>query len=356
MMPYTHIVGALDIGLFVTCVETPSWNPYFIAGLVTGSLWPDIDHPYSTISRVLKPVSRFVEMRWAHRTFLHSLLAVVIMSAILFPVQLWQPLLYKGVFYGMVAHLLLDTLNFSGVPLIWPFAKFYFVMVKDPRWCIKVGSRNETAFATFLTIVLIFVYFPAKYSFHSYVFKLMGGPMGMQGEAQKMYNHNDVVIEIDGMLSVGQTILTKERYNILAIRGMNLWIEKDGYVNVIAEFPGIFASSISGSKINLIPIRKVRRHSEHFLKKYIPFDSIQLPENTRFVDGTMQIESTPDVIIEYLVTGEEATFSCISMSEKKDFVLVKIMYATPRIWNELRGRGIFVYNADLTFGITEEEK
>lgn len=82
-----------------------------------GSLLPDVDHPYSTINRLLilpKLFCLFIR----HRTITHSvwMLAGIMLLAFTY---LPQPAAI-GLSIGYASHIILDTLTPAGVPIFYP--------------------------------------------------------------------------------------------------------------------------------------------------------------------------------------------------------------------------------------------
>lgn len=92
---------------------------------IIGSILPDIDHPNSKINKY-NPLSSFICAIVKHRTFTHSLLWMVVVSLIglLLKVNTWAIL---GLNIGILSHLILDMLNPTGVPLLYPYKKKFHV-------------------------------------------------------------------------------------------------------------------------------------------------------------------------------------------------------------------------------------
>ncbi len=122
------IVACADAGLYAS-----------IAAAI-GALIPDIDHPQSSIGRLLWFVSFPVNNRFGHRGVVHSL-------------SLWSIPLIIGlvsgstvlqwVSIGCISHCVLDTMNKSGVRLFEPFSSTIVVCPANSNYRISTASVNE---------------------------------------------------------------------------------------------------------------------------------------------------------------------------------------------------------------------
>lgn len=112
-----------------------------------GSLFPDIDHPYSLIGRYL-PFARLFNLK--HRGFTHSLFGLVIFSGI---VSLFSIDWGIGFFIGYLAHLLADSLTPTGVAWFYP-------VVKDKKNFLRIrtGSFFEYLLSWFFIIFSLGMY------------------------------------------------------------------------------------------------------------------------------------------------------------------------------------------------------
>jgi len=126
-------------------------EPYPAASMAAlGSLLPDVDTQNSMIGRMV-PGSWWLESRFGHREFLHSL-------------TFWLPLLWIGLWFplmgwivwGAISHTLLDTLNIWGVRLFWPSHRLAVFGGKNMRF--RVGSPAEMVFLIVLMLATYGVY------------------------------------------------------------------------------------------------------------------------------------------------------------------------------------------------------
>lgn len=105
----THLASGL-----VLAAMAPTQTLAVSAGLVVGSLLPDIDTKSSLLGRHVPILPKLLK----HRGFTHSL----ILPLVLF---LFDPT--RALSVGMLAHLLLDAFNPDGIPILWPCKKRFSI-------------------------------------------------------------------------------------------------------------------------------------------------------------------------------------------------------------------------------------
>ncbi len=125
--------------------------PYALLAAMFGSLFPDIDHPHSYISRgYWEFLSRVVTATTEHRGWTHSIFGAVVFT-IAAAVVLWyfqgDVRVSLGFMFGYISHLLSDSLNPSGVNWLWPKEDRYGLGI------ITTGSEGEVVFQKILTFL-----------------------------------------------------------------------------------------------------------------------------------------------------------------------------------------------------------
>lgn len=143
MNAVTHSVfgaGALAGASLVLGVE-PEWYAYPVA--VLAALAPDLDNPRSKLGNglsrmrnpllnlITRPLSFFLKTvsftlfnTVGHRTLTHSLIGLGMVAAL--AGLLWQAMpgpgygLFVALVAGYASHIVADSLNIPGVPLLWP--------------------------------------------------------------------------------------------------------------------------------------------------------------------------------------------------------------------------------------------
>ena len=131
-------------------------------GLVLlGALLPDIDHPGSSIGRILFFLSQPLERMWGHRTVTHSLLALGAVALASSPLLLFSRIWWFCLLLGYLSHLLIDASNKTGVPLFWP-SKSVCVFPYADRFRIATGSMKGEGVLLIFLIILLGMYMPVS--------------------------------------------------------------------------------------------------------------------------------------------------------------------------------------------------
>jgi inner membrane protein len=85
--------------------------------IIVFAILPDVDLSYSTISKVTKPIRFFLRL-FGHRGIFHSLNFFIAIAVLFFFIE---KILFLPFILGYGVHILLDGLNFTGIPVFWPF-------------------------------------------------------------------------------------------------------------------------------------------------------------------------------------------------------------------------------------------
>ncbi len=117
------------------------------------ALLPDIDHPESTIGRIFRPLSKYIQRKYGHRTVTHSVFAIMFVSAALLPLLLLPRLLqwggpfwtgiYAAALLSFSSHIFIDLFNKSGVRIFAPFSQKEYISFRTPSLRILVSSFQE---------------------------------------------------------------------------------------------------------------------------------------------------------------------------------------------------------------------
>lgn len=168
MLYKTHVVGGLALG-YVVFSNANALNVNLMdsksliiagAGLVIGSLFPDIDHHNSFLSRKVRPLSWISSKILKHREFTHSIagtfLVYYLLKLILNKIGvdiLLGDIFLKSFIIGIISHILLDMLTVAGVVLFYPLSKVRVgVGIFNKKIHIKIGVKE-----LLVMIILIFV-------------------------------------------------------------------------------------------------------------------------------------------------------------------------------------------------------
>lgn len=170
----THLAGAAltasllrGVGVEVGLVEG--------VALAWGSVMPDIDTTTSGPGKFVRPLSSFLERRFGHRTLTHSLPFLLALALLLLPLREASPGAYWAFLSGYLSHLLLDTLNVNGVPLLWPWrVQFWFFASRE--WRIRYASPQEATLALVLALFAFVLWPVSGQGFASAFRHLVGTP------------------------------------------------------------------------------------------------------------------------------------------------------------------------------------
>ena len=134
----THIAGGLAFG-YVLFSKIPTLNVdiresksliIITSGLILGSLFPDIDHRNSYLSRKIKPISFITSKLFKHREFTHSIAGTILVSYLIYIILgrtnieiMYSSMFNKAFTIGIISHIILDMMTVSGVILFYPIYK-----------------------------------------------------------------------------------------------------------------------------------------------------------------------------------------------------------------------------------------
>ncbi|MFK8007938.1 MAG: metal-dependent hydrolase [Saprospiraceae bacterium] len=145
-----HIIGGVVVtGVFggiagINILE--KWE--YIIICIVFSLLPDIDHPGSIMGRVFKPISKFINRNYGHRTITHNLAALGVVCFFAWLVskglKTEAPITFL-VFGGYFSHLIFDMMTVAGVPLFYPWALNPCVIPGKPEARFNVSDVKSEA-------------------------------------------------------------------------------------------------------------------------------------------------------------------------------------------------------------------
>ncbi|MGB9859485.1 MAG: metal-dependent hydrolase [Moorellaceae bacterium] len=151
MLYRTHLAAGLCTGFLVAAKTGGNIGTVVLASAV-GALLPDIDQPRSYMGRKV-PVSYGAYLVAGHRGIFHSLIGAVGAALLaLAALHKWAPVyssLWLPLAAGYLSHLVLDSLNPSGVPWLWPLE----IRVSIPL--VRTGSMWEKLFVELPLYVVI---------------------------------------------------------------------------------------------------------------------------------------------------------------------------------------------------------
>lgn len=147
MMYKTHAAFGLLAGLIA--MNYVDVNKYaFLAAVIFGSLFVDIDEDNSYIGRKAGFLSSVIEFLFGHRGIFHSLLMALLMFLGFYYFGYFG--LGIGFLIGYVSHLIADALTLEGVRIFYPFSRYAI------RGFIRTSGLLEKLF--FILILLAIGY------------------------------------------------------------------------------------------------------------------------------------------------------------------------------------------------------
>lgn len=164
----THALGGAATALLFIVAPIPHTTPLLmLSGIAAfAALFPDLDNSESTLEHItiggiepFKIPAFFIDKLFKHRGFLHSLLAVALLSFILLGFFPMLPTdIVIAVLLGYLSHLFLDGITPVGVPWLYPWENQFALLPKF--LCIRTGSFMENIF--FIGLVVLYVIFLSK--------------------------------------------------------------------------------------------------------------------------------------------------------------------------------------------------
>lgn len=165
MLGKTHFIMGLTGGMVISLASpmTLENKMVFETCCMVGSLIPDIDLPVSTMGRLCKPLSTLFNKVAGHRGkdkyqnyvggplqgIFHSPFLWIVLSGIIMHFTKSAPIAL-GFLVGCIMHLLQDFMTISGIPLLYPFKRKNYHLLK-----MKSGSFLEYP-VTFCLVALVF--------------------------------------------------------------------------------------------------------------------------------------------------------------------------------------------------------
>jgi inner membrane protein len=158
MLWYNHIPISIlvsgSVGGFVGVNIFSRWESLLI--IVVLSLLPDIDVQSSLFGKLFRPLSRWLNMKYGHRTITHSIFAYIAISLILwlFILLLNSNLSAFVLGFSYFAHIIADTATKDGVRLLSPLDhQSNYGLPSNIKY--RFGSSYQTQFSIFGTVMCL---------------------------------------------------------------------------------------------------------------------------------------------------------------------------------------------------------
>jgi inner membrane protein len=156
----THTLGGVAaLWLLAPALTDPGVLAFAASCAALGSLLADLDAPGSKVNRlslagvpVFAPAGAFASLG-RHRGFLHSLAGALLAcgtTAVPAAYYFGWPCA-AAIALGYLSHLLLDCCTVSGLPLLWPSTRRFWVLPRPLR--LVTGSAPETGVMLMLALI-----------------------------------------------------------------------------------------------------------------------------------------------------------------------------------------------------------
>ena len=194
--------------------------------LLLGALLPDIDTAHSGLGRWVTPVSRRLERRFGHRTLTHSLLGTFIVGCGLSWLLLLNPAALVWLLIGYLSHLLLDTANVSGIPLLWPW-RLQFWLVGNRAWRVPYGSPQEFIwFGVFCALGAALTPLSVD-GFNPWFHRLFPTPYGAVSDYLRWADAYEVFAAVNGQNLLTREAIEGERFRVIDAPGRETLLVED---------------------------------------------------------------------------------------------------------------------------------
>lgn len=152
----THATGGILLAGLVGAVAGLSLTEITATATIGGiaALTPDLDMPNSKASRygLNRLIAYPLNKLFGHRGFIHSPILGIVLTILLAlaktPTWVWT-----GFGLGFLSHLMLDTLNPTGIPWLWPMKKKFHIAN------IKTNTGWEYAVLAILSVAVVGLFF-----------------------------------------------------------------------------------------------------------------------------------------------------------------------------------------------------
>ena len=163
------------------------------------SVLPDADYPKSWLGHQLGGISEDLNRLFGHRSFLHSFLVLVLITATLGLLLWWvtgQPASMIAVGVGYGSHLFADMMTLGGVQLFWP-SRLIAVFPGRDEYRVVSGGNSERVFVALALVFALLFYPVSRVGFDGLIYR-MGGADTLYGTVTKVTDGDTIEVEAQG--------------------------------------------------------------------------------------------------------------------------------------------------------------
>ncbi len=176
MRVVTRLVFAEACWVITAAVLDVHYELPSVAAAAVAGVLPDADYPKSWTGRMLGSVSEGLHRFFGHRSFLHSYLALALVTATIGPPLWWladHPAPLLAVFVGYGSRILADMMTVGGVQFFWP-SRVIAVFPGRDEYRVLSGSTSERVFVALALLFALLFYPVSKVGFDGLIYR-MGG-------------------------------------------------------------------------------------------------------------------------------------------------------------------------------------
>ncbi len=192
----THLIFAECCGFATSAIFNVHYETPSVLIAAATSVLPDADYPKSWIGHQFGSISEDLHRFFGHRSFLHSLLALVLVTVVLGPPLWWifgRPAVIVAVFVGYGSHLLADMMTLGGVQLFWP-SRLIAVFPGRDEYRVVSGGNSERVFVAIALVFALLFYPVSRLGFDGLIYR-MGGSDTLYGEVTKVTDGDTITVE-----------------------------------------------------------------------------------------------------------------------------------------------------------------
>ena len=195
----THIVFSECCWFAASSVFDVHYGTSAVLAVAAASVLPDTDYPRSWIGHQLGSVSEDLNRLFGHRSFLHSLLALALVTVTLGLLLWWitaSVASMVAVFVGYGSHLLADMMTLGGVQLFWP-SRLIAVFPGRDEYRVVSGGNSERVFVAFALALALLFYPVSRVGFDGLIYR-MGGEDELYGGVTRVTDGDTITVETQG--------------------------------------------------------------------------------------------------------------------------------------------------------------
>ena len=195
----THLIFAECCWFAISAVVDVHYGTLEVLAVAATSILPDADNPKSWLGHQLGRVSQDLYHLFGHRSFLHSVLALLLFTVVVGWPLWWvtgQPALALAASVGYGSHLLADMMTLGGVQLFWPSRAIAVLPGRD-EYRIVSGSGSEHVFVAVVLALALLFYPVSRAGFDGLIYR-MGGADRVYGKVKRITDGDTVSVEVYG--------------------------------------------------------------------------------------------------------------------------------------------------------------